>query len=82
MCFFSRHLTSTPAKDPAADGKPTDVLSFSHEIGDGSLTGQVGTALYVAPELSTSGTKAIYNQVRKLPLSVVISLLPSTSALP
>ncbi|KAG7210245.1 hypothetical protein KM043_011793 [Ampulex compressa] len=28
----------------------------------GSLTGQVGTALYVAPELSAKTTKAIYNQ--------------------
>lgn len=28
----------------------------------GSLTGQVGTALYVAPELSTKAAKAIYNQ--------------------
>lgn len=27
-----------------------------------SLTGQVGTALYVAPELSTKAAKAIYNQ--------------------
>ncbi|XP_023245579.1 eIF-2-alpha kinase GCN2 [Copidosoma floridanum] len=27
-----------------------------------SLTGQVGTALYVAPELSTQAVKAIYNQ--------------------
>lgn len=28
----------------------------------GSLTGQVGTALYVAPELSAKAVKAIYNQ--------------------
>ncbi|XP_053613621.1 eIF-2-alpha kinase GCN2 isoform X2 [Plodia interpunctella] len=28
----------------------------------GSLTGQVGTALYVAPELYQAGTKGIYNQ--------------------
>lgn len=28
----------------------------------GSLTGQVGTALYVAPELSAKTAKAIYNQ--------------------
>ncbi|XP_011337588.1 eIF-2-alpha kinase GCN2 isoform X2 [Ooceraea biroi] len=28
----------------------------------GSLTGQVGTALYVAPELSAKAAKAIYNQ--------------------
>lgn len=36
--------------------------SFSREVGEG-MTGQVGTALYVAPELDVSGTKAIYNQV-------------------
>lgn len=28
----------------------------------GSMTGQVGTALYVAPELSAQAAKAIYNQ--------------------
>lgn len=28
----------------------------------GSMTGQVGTALYVAPELSEQAVKAIYNQ--------------------
>ncbi|XP_023718266.1 eIF-2-alpha kinase GCN2 isoform X3 [Cryptotermes secundus] len=60
--ILPRHLASTPAKDHVADGKLTDTPSFSHEMGDGSLTGQVGTALYVAPELSTSGNKSIYNQ--------------------
>ncbi|KAF5288488.1 hypothetical protein FQA39_LY15417 [Lamprigera yunnana] len=34
---------------------------WSPEIGDGSLTGHVGTALYTAPEL-TSSIKTIYNQ--------------------
>lgn len=34
---------------------------MSQDAGDGSLTGQVGTALYVAPELSST-SKAIYNQ--------------------
>ncbi|XP_063231098.1 eIF-2-alpha kinase GCN2 isoform X2 [Bacillus rossius redtenbacheri] len=32
------------------------------ELLDGSLTGQVGTALYVAPELSAAGFKTLYNQ--------------------
>ncbi|XP_021938823.1 eIF-2-alpha kinase GCN2 isoform X2 [Zootermopsis nevadensis] len=54
--ILPRHLASTP------DGKLTDIPSFSQEMGDGSLTGQVGTALYAAPELTTSGKKAIYNQ--------------------
>lgn len=62
-------MASTPS-----DGKLTDIPSFSQEMGDGSLTGQVGTALYVAPELTTSGNKAIYNQVRKL-ASYVVKLL-------
>lgn len=34
---------------------------FSPDPADGSMTGQVGTALYTAPELS-SVTKTIYNQ--------------------
>lgn len=41
-------------------------ISFSgtsFDIEDvGSLTGQVGTALYTAPELSSKAAKAIYNQ--------------------
>ncbi|XP_076664601.1 eukaryotic translation initiation factor 2 alpha kinase Gcn2 isoform X3 [Andrena cerasifolii] len=36
-------------------------ISFGTEV-VGSLTGQVGTALYVAPELTTKAKKAIYNQ--------------------
>ncbi|KAJ8673725.1 hypothetical protein QAD02_004987, partial [Eretmocerus hayati] len=36
---------------------------ISYDMDDlGSLTGQVGTALYVAPELSAQAAKAIYNQ--------------------
>lgn len=31
--------------------------------GDASHTGQIGTALYVAPELNTCSLKATYNQV-------------------
>jgi len=53
-------------KDHSADGMVADMRSFSQEMGDGSLTGHVGTALYVAPELTTkSGSKEFYNQVRK-----------------
>lgn len=33
------------------------------EVEDTSHTGQVGTALYVAPELNTCLLKAMYNQV-------------------
>jgi hypothetical protein len=60
-------------KDHTADGMVTDTHSFSQEIGDGSLTGHVGTALYVAPELTTSGSKEVYNQVRKADSFAVMS---------
>ena len=39
------------------------IVGISFEMDDlGSMTGQVGTALYVAPELSAKTAKAIYNQ--------------------
>lgn len=53
-------------KDHIADGMGTETCSFSQETGDGSLTGHVGTALYVAPELTMSGSKEVYNQVKKV----------------
>lgn len=40
---------------------PVDEKAKQEEIG-GSLTGQIGTALYVAPELLQSSSKVIYNQ--------------------
>ncbi|XP_075982885.1 eukaryotic translation initiation factor 2 alpha kinase Gcn2 [Anticarsia gemmatalis] len=40
---------------------PVDEKTKQEEIG-GSLTGQIGTALYVAPELLQAGTKVLYNQ--------------------
>ncbi|KAJ8714211.1 hypothetical protein PYW08_007831 [Mythimna loreyi] len=40
---------------------PVDEKTKQEEI-HGSLTGQIGTALYVAPELLQSGAKVIYNQ--------------------
>jgi len=36
----------------------------SIDFTDESRTGQVGTALYVAPELIVTGRKITYNQVR------------------
>lgn len=35
-------------------------LEFPEDV---SYTGQIGTALYVAPELNTSASKIHYNQV-------------------
>ncbi|XP_072929704.1 eIF-2-alpha kinase GCN2 [Epargyreus clarus] len=43
-------------------GLPIDDKPKSAEEADGLLTGKVGTALYVAPELQQSNTKVIYNQ--------------------
>ncbi|XP_026743008.1 eIF-2-alpha kinase GCN2 [Trichoplusia ni] len=40
---------------------PIDEKMKQEDVG-GSLTGQIGTALYVAPELLQSSTKIIYNQ--------------------
>lgn len=37
--------------------------SFSENTGDGSLTGKVGTALYVSPEMMTGASKIVYTQV-------------------
>lgn len=36
--------------------------SFSENTGDGSLTGKVGTALYVSPEMMTGASKIVYTQ--------------------
>ena len=65
-------------KDNTADGTVTDTRSFSQEMGDGSLTGHVGTALYVAPELTISGSKEVYNQVRKADSFAVASHLTTS----
>ncbi|XP_073950849.1 eukaryotic translation initiation factor 2 alpha kinase Gcn2 [Choristoneura fumiferana] len=45
----------------AFSGLPLDEKNKQEEV-SGSLTGQIGTALYVAPELLQSTTKVIYNQ--------------------
>ncbi|XP_061166164.1 eIF-2-alpha kinase GCN2-like [Saccostrea echinata] len=36
--------------------------SYSETTGDGSLTGKVGTALYVSPEMMTGASKIVYSQ--------------------
>ncbi|XP_076353947.1 eukaryotic translation initiation factor 2 alpha kinase Gcn2 isoform X2 [Tachypleus tridentatus] len=49
----------------AVDNKSLEVpdISRSDVLGDGSLTGQVGTALYLAPELaSATSSKTLYSQ--------------------
>ncbi|KAK7862324.1 hypothetical protein R5R35_005220 [Gryllus longicercus] len=42
--------------------KYADPQSFGNEMGDLSLTGQVGTALYVAPELTCTTGRTVYSQ--------------------
>ncbi|XP_012255300.2 eIF-2-alpha kinase GCN2 [Athalia rosae] len=56
------NILSTLAQAVDTD-KELQLMGTSYEIEDvGSLTGQVGTALYTAPELSSKIAKAIYNQ--------------------
>ncbi|KAG8238101.1 hypothetical protein J437_LFUL012208 [Ladona fulva] len=44
------------------DTRSGDNRSFLNYFGDGSMTGEVGTALYAAPELFANGRKTIYSQ--------------------
>ncbi len=37
--------------------------SQSESLGDGNLTGKVGTALYVAPEMMSAAKRVQYSQV-------------------
>ncbi|XP_076234696.1 eukaryotic translation initiation factor 2 alpha kinase Gcn2 [Calliopsis andreniformis] len=58
------NILSSFAQNVETD-KESNVLDKGISFGTedvGSLTGQVGTALYVAPELTTKAAKAIYNQ--------------------
>lgn len=54
-------LAQTVETDKESQGLEKGTGSFATEDVE-SLTGQVGTALYVAPELTTKAAKAIYNQ--------------------
>lgn len=40
-----------------------DSYSRSGSLGDGNLTGHVGTALYVSPEIMLKQNKVTYSQV-------------------
>ncbi|KAF4527599.1 hypothetical protein B566_EDAN015153 [Ephemera danica] len=55
---------ATSSTLPPAAGNKEELMSLealgSQDLGDGILTGQVGTALYTAPELSSTGGKAVY----------------------
>ncbi|XP_032674850.1 eIF-2-alpha kinase GCN2 isoform X2 [Odontomachus brunneus] len=55
------NILSTLVHAIDADKESQFVEKVSYDV-EGSLTGQVGTALYVAPELSAKTAKAIYNQ--------------------
>ncbi|XP_012229735.1 eIF-2-alpha kinase GCN2 [Linepithema humile] len=57
------NILSTLVQTTNADKESQFEKGGSYDVEElGSLTGQVGTALYVAPELSAKTAKAIYNQ--------------------
>jgi hypothetical protein len=41
-------------------------VSLNESSFDGDMTGQIGTALYVAPEMNAGKTTATYNQKVKI----------------
>lgn len=47
----------------ASAGDIHDMSSRSGSLGDGKLTGHVGTALYVSPEMMIKGTRGTYSKV-------------------
>ncbi|XP_077285683.1 eukaryotic translation initiation factor 2 alpha kinase Gcn2 isoform X2 [Arctopsyche grandis] len=51
-----------PKAQPIIEIRNYQEINTYSDPGDISLTGHVGTALYVAPELVATGNKAIYNQ--------------------
>lgn len=52
-----------------------NINDLNTEAAESSYTGQVGTVLYAAPELSTGASNIHYNQVRSLCLEYFGSLL-------
>ena len=52
------NMTPTMNLDPRVNA------SKSESLGDGNLTGKVGTALYVSPEMTDTSTRTHYNQVK------------------
>ncbi|XP_046628055.1 eIF-2-alpha kinase GCN2 [Neodiprion virginianus] len=57
------NILSTLAHNVDTDKELQLIAGTSFDLDDvGSMTGQVGTALYTAPELSSKVAKAIYNQ--------------------
>ena len=59
---YSCIVLSRNTSDDVLEGIKPDVHQ-SMDFGEESMTGHVGTALYVAPELVTTSAKAMYNQV-------------------
>lgn len=47
----------------ASAGDIHDTSSRSGSLGDGNLTGRVGTALYVSPEMMIKQNRGTYSQV-------------------
>ena len=62
MNLFSNKFRSAGGGDITLPEIKTEV-HHSIDFAEESMTGMIGTALYVAPELMTTTTKALYNQV-------------------
>ncbi|XP_022239338.1 eIF-2-alpha kinase GCN2-like [Limulus polyphemus] len=63
--IIAKQSALTETSQGTGDNKYLEVpdISRSDVLGDGSLTGQVGTALYLAPELaSATNSKTLYSQ--------------------
>lgn len=59
--FLQSNILDVKMLTLSAAGDNTE--SYSETTGDGSLTGKVGTALYVSPEMMTGASKIVYTQV-------------------
>nr|XP_039247644.1 eIF-2-alpha kinase GCN2-like [Styela clava] len=55
-------LATSHTREAAEVTSILDLANSKSEGGDSALTGRVGTALYVAPELNKIGSRTIYNQ--------------------
>ena len=57
---------------PALNLDPRVSTSKSESLGDGNLTGKVGTALYVSPEMMNTSSRTHYNQVTYCTVEAVV----------
>ena len=62
-CFLILQSNILDVKMLTLSAAGDNTESYSETTGDGSLTGKVGTALYVSPEMMTGASKIVYTQV-------------------